>query len=61
VRTAASNTACIRQGFQPPGPFVPGVLRAVARGEAALWRRPPMGSSLLLAARSRLPSAPAGA
>jgi len=61
VRAAGSNNDCIRQGFQPPGPFVHGALRAVARGEAALWRRPPLGSSLLLAARRRRPSAPAGA
>ena len=53
VRSAASNDACVRRGFEPPGPLASSVLRAVGRLEVGLLARPPMGSSLLLAARRR--------
>jgi len=53
VRRAGSHADCVCRGFQPPGPLVHAVLRAAGRAEARLLRRPPMGSSLLLAAQRR--------
>jgi 2-polyprenyl-3-methyl-5-hydroxy-6-metoxy-1,4-benzoquinol methylase len=53
VRRAASHNDCVRQGFEPPGRFVHTLLRALARMETALLRRPPMGTSLLLAAHRK--------
>jgi len=60
VRRASSNNDCVRQGFEPPGAFVHAVLRLLARVETALLHRPPMGSSLLLAARKKSQASPAG-
>jgi SAM-dependent methyltransferase len=50
---ARSGPDVIRRGFQPPRPWVHGVLRAVMRAETAAWPRPPLGTSLLAAARQR--------
>jgi SAM-dependent methyltransferase len=41
----------IRTGFEPPGRVAHGVLRALMRLETLLFPRPPVGSSLVLAAR----------
>jgi 2-polyprenyl-3-methyl-5-hydroxy-6-metoxy-1,4-benzoquinol methylase len=53
VRGAESNDACVRRGFEPPGQLASALLRTAARLETRLLARPPMGSSLLLAARRR--------
>lgn len=58
VRRAPTSDDCVRQGFEPPGALAHAVLRGLGRVETALLRRPPMGSSLLLAARRR-PHTPA--
>lgn len=44
----------IRTGFRPPGALVHGLLKALMRCETAVARTPPLGSSLLLAARRRV-------
>jgi SAM-dependent methyltransferase len=41
----------IRTGFRPPGALAHAALTALMRAETALWLRPPLGTSLLLAAR----------
>jgi SAM-dependent methyltransferase len=43
--------AIIREGFRPPGPVVHRLLRTLMRAELRLLRRPPFGTSLLLAGR----------
>ena len=53
VRRGESLGDCVRQGFEPPGPLAHALLRAAARIETALLHRPPLGSSLLLAARRK--------
>jgi SAM-dependent methyltransferase len=53
VRRAGSHDDCVRRGFEPPGAFVHALLRTAGRLEASLLRHPPLGSSLLLAARRR--------
>ena len=42
----------IRSGFQPPSPFVHAMLRRLARAETRLLPRPPLGTSVLMAARA---------
>jgi 2-polyprenyl-3-methyl-5-hydroxy-6-metoxy-1,4-benzoquinol methylase len=50
----APDAATIRTGFRPPGPLAHGLLRSLMALEAALGlRHPPVGTSLLLAARKR--------
>jgi hypothetical protein len=53
VRRAASHNDCVRQGFQPPGALSGAVLNGMFRLETALLARPPIGTSLLLAAQRR--------
>jgi hypothetical protein len=53
VRRGGSGGDCVRRGFEPPGALAHAALRAAGRVEARLLRRPPIGSSLLLAARRR--------
>jgi len=55
VRGAVSPDDSVRRGFEPPGPLVHAALRAAGRLETRLLRRPPLGSSLLLAAQRRAP------
>jgi SAM-dependent methyltransferase len=43
----------IREGFQPPRPWVNRGLISLMRAETALFARPPLGTSLLAAARKR--------
>jgi SAM-dependent methyltransferase len=54
VRKGASYSATIRKGFQPPGRVIHEGLRALMRLETATFRRPPLGTSLLLAGRKRV-------
>jgi hypothetical protein len=51
-KAATPSGALIRSGFQPPGAFSHALLRALARIETGLTRRPPLGTSLLLAGRT---------
>jgi SAM-dependent methyltransferase len=51
VRAAPSRDACVRHGFEPPHRLVHGALRALLRAETSVLSRPPIGSSLLLAAQ----------
>jgi SAM-dependent methyltransferase len=53
VREAASNDACVRRGFEPPGRLAHALLRGLLRMETLVLARPPLGSSLLLAAQKR--------
>jgi predicted TPR repeat methyltransferase len=53
VRPGNSDTSVLQEGFVPPGDFTHAILRAVMRTETRLLRRPPLGSSVLLAARRR--------
>jgi SAM-dependent methyltransferase len=53
VRSAGSNGACVRRGFEPPGRLVHALLHAVLRAETSVLARPPLGASLLLAGRRR--------
>jgi SAM-dependent methyltransferase len=53
VRAAASNDACVRQGFEPPGRLAHALLHAFLRAETSVLERPLLGSSLLLAGRRR--------
>lgn len=46
-----SDDNVIRSGFRPPAPVINSALRLVMRTETRLLHRPPVGSSLLLAAR----------
>lgn len=43
----------LRRGFAPPGAVTNGVLRALMTTETAVMSRPPLGTSVLLAARRR--------
>ncbi len=43
----------VRRGFDPPGRLAHAALRSLLRLETATLRRPPLGSSLLLAGRRR--------
>jgi len=54
VRGAGSAGDCVRRGFQPPGPLAHAALRGAGRLEARCLRRPPIGSSLLLAAQRKV-------
>jgi 2-polyprenyl-3-methyl-5-hydroxy-6-metoxy-1,4-benzoquinol methylase len=57
LRPAADPDAVIRNGFRPPGAFVHGLLKTIMGAETTLVQRPPLGTSLLAAARkSRLDS-----
>ncbi len=47
----ASADSVLREGFEPPGDAVHAILRAMMRTETRLLARPPLGSSVLLAAR----------
>jgi SAM-dependent methyltransferase len=51
VRGDASSSATIRKGFQPPGRLTHAALRALMRVETTACRRPPLGTSLLMAGR----------
>ena len=51
VRGKGTANASVRHGFEPPSPLVHRFLRALFRIETAVARRPPFGSSLLLAGR----------
>jgi SAM-dependent methyltransferase len=53
VRRAASNAAVVRRGFEPPGRLAHALLRLLLRAETLVLARPPLGSSLLLAGRTR--------
>ena len=53
VRPGEANRAVLREGFEPPGATAHALLRAVMRAESRGLRRPPLGSSVLLAARRR--------
>lgn len=53
LRDGPERPAIVRRGFRRPRPLVNAVLRSLARLECAMWRRPPLGTSLLLAARRR--------
>jgi len=46
-----SGPEVIRAGFRPPRPWVNAALRALMRAETAVMSRPPLGTSVLLAAR----------
>lgn len=46
-----SGPEAIRAGFRPPRPWVNAALLALMRAETAVVRRPPLGTSVLLAAR----------
>jgi SAM-dependent methyltransferase len=48
-----SGPEVIREGFQPPRPWVNRALIALMRAETALFARPPLGTSLLAVARKR--------
>ena len=48
-----SGPEVIREGFCPPHPWINTLLLAAMRVETALLRRPPLGTSLLMAARKR--------
>jgi hypothetical protein len=48
-----SGPEVIREGFQPPHPWVNRALIALMRAETALLARPWLGTSLLAAARKR--------
>jgi 2-polyprenyl-3-methyl-5-hydroxy-6-metoxy-1,4-benzoquinol methylase len=43
----------LKRGFTPPGALANGLLRALMTTETAVWWRPPLGTSALLAARRR--------
>ena len=51
LRSAPSNDACIRKGFRPPSRLADRLLHGACTIETALLRRPPLGTSLLLAAQ----------
>ena len=51
-RSKGTDTAAIiRSGFKPPGPVVHAVLRSIMSVESAILGRPPVGTSVLMAAR----------
>ena len=57
LRTArlrlSSTGPVIRQGIEPPAGFLHGALSAIGSLETTIWKRPWLGTSLMLAARGR--------
>jgi SAM-dependent methyltransferase len=51
VRGDLSANERVNRGFQPPGRAVHALLRGLAQLETSLLKRPPLGSSLLMAGR----------
>ena len=51
VSSGKDEKKVVATGFKPPRPAVSAVIRAIMRGELALLRRPPLGTSILLLAR----------
>jgi SAM-dependent methyltransferase len=51
LRGERDDDAAIRRGFAPPGPLLHAALKAWMRLELAVLPRPPLGTSVLLAAR----------
>jgi len=50
-RAELSEDRTIRSGFYPPSPLAHRVLKSLMTLESGLIRRPPLGSSVLTAAR----------
>ncbi len=54
VKPRDGDVSVLREGFVPPSDIAHSILHGIMRFETALIRRPPLGSSVLLAARRRI-------